>query len=368
MSRTANPKLLAEAMGHFTAHLNLPDPGYALVAALWSLMTYLWFDCFDVLPYLCIKSATKRSGKTLFAEHLKAIVSNPADASGMTASVMYRTLTESRCTMISDEAEIFHGEGATNIRTALNIGYKRGQKIMRTVGNKVVEFETFGPKVFILIGDIYDTLRDRSILFTMVRRPAPAPTNYPVMEREGHAIGERLKDWAETHKLAVREAYDDLVNHPLTYFANPRDAEIWTSLFALVRMIDPKMEEELTRVAVDLSTDKTVPAQEYNKMKDKEDEAERMQYGEMLLKQMVPLFRGQPTMYTSDMLKALQDIPTGPWRRVFGEGLNENNMPRLLERFNLKPRYVKIKGHVKRGYYLKDVQRAMKLLGDPTAA
>lgn len=358
-----NPKLLSDLMEHFAKRISFPDPSYALVCAAWSVMTYLWQECFDVLPYLCIRSATKRSGKTLLGEHLKAVVSNPADASGMTASVLYRTMSEKKPTLISDEAEIFSGENANYIRTALNIGYKRGQMIPRTVGGQVVEFETYGPKVFILIGDAFDTLRDRSILLTMFRRPAIAPTNYPVMEREGHALGERTKDWAETHKLAVRESYDHLVNNPLDFFTNPRDGEIWTSLFAIVRLMDPSMVEELTRIAVDLSTDKTAPIQEYRKNEDAELEADRNDYSERLLRDISSLFKGRPTLYTSEVLERLREIPTAPWRKLWGTGLNELNMPKLLERFpGVKPRYVKIKGHVKRGYYAKDVAAALKTL------
>src|SRR5207247_3545549 len=53
----------------------------------------------------------------------------------------------------------------TLFRSVLNGGYRKGA----TVTRRGLTYAVYSPKVFILIGDVFDTLRDRSIVIEMWR-------------------------------------------------------------------------------------------------------------------------------------------------------------------------------------------------------
>src|SRR5262249_41244357 len=55
--------LLKELQAHFKRYIVLP-PQAGVALALWVLHTWV-FECFDITPYLCISSPTRRCGKTL---------------------------------------------------------------------------------------------------------------------------------------------------------------------------------------------------------------------------------------------------------------------------------------------------------------
>jgi hypothetical protein len=64
---------------------------------------------------------------------------------------------------------------------------------MRRQGNEIRNYKVYGPKMFVLIGDVYDSLRDRSILINLRRAHAPERFLYPEANSEGAALRPTLK-------------------------------------------------------------------------------------------------------------------------------------------------------------------------------
>src|SRR4029078_981440 len=252
---------LIERLQSFIADYDaLQDPAVLLPLALWIIGThcYEWFDAF---PYLVITSATKRSGKTRLSEMISFASRNPQNLAAMTGPTMFRAIAKGPVTIIADEAETLSSEAATTMRATLNVGYRKGQAIPRTgAGGEMEYFDTYCPKIFILIGDVYDTLRDRSIVLTMHRQEPPRRFIRSVAESDGATLRKEIQATVKDRLDDIATAFHD---HPGLPFLFDRDEEIWTALFCVCEVLAPELVTELQSVAVDLATEKTAEARKY---------------------------------------------------------------------------------------------------------
>jgi hypothetical protein len=363
MSNHKKPDVLRDIEAYLLRYLSFPEPGYPFAMALWCAATYLW-PHFDAFPYLVITSSTKRSGKTRLSELLSFIASNPRNMAAMTSATLFRMIRDENPTIFIDEAESLSSETADTMRTVLNVGYRRGQMIPRMSNGEVEEWPAYCPKVFILIGDVFDTLRDRSIIVTMRRGAAPQRFLYEPAKADGQEIGERLSERLLEAKNTILDAYADPDGLP---FLQDRDEEIWMPIFAIARVLCPDRMDELTCVAVDMCTDKTAEARRHTslEMEAAERDATNTEYGERLLRDLATVMPKGKTikgMWTTDALAALFALPTGPWRKLRGTGLDAHDMSNLLSPFGVAPKLIRTGKKVARGYTRVDVDRALKQL------
>jgi hypothetical protein len=341
---------------------------YALVAALWAAMTYIWPEL-DTVPYLTITSSTKRSGKTLFADLIANVASNARNVGGLTTAVIARLIRDEHAVLFVDEAETLSGKSSSDVRSMLNMGYKAGQTWPRTGRDGQLEhWPVFCPKAFILIGDLTDTLRDRSIMFRMARGNAPERYVSRIGEPDGAALGARLQEWFHDHKEQVLNAY---FKHDGLDFLPARDAEIWLSLFAVCSVLAPDRMSELRRAAVDLATEKTMARTIHTslEMDIAEEQATSDEYAEKLVRDLLTVMGKAKSIYTGDALTALYALDVAPWRKFRGVGLTAIDMGNLLKRFPMvtpKPIRTGSKGtpteKVARGYRREDVEKAVRSL------
>ena len=343
----------------FAKYITWADTSYSLALALWTIGTYLYPD-FDAFPYLVITSATKRSGKTRLAELLAFVANNPLSFGAITPAGLFHSIMQGKVTIFCDEAEVLSQEGATTLRAVLNMGYRKGQAVPRIVNGSVQQFPTYCPKVFILIGDVNDTLTDRSIVVRMKRARAPRRFLYETARAEGDAIRSLIKqaldEWGTG--AAVLDSYREHTGLP---FITDRDEELWTSLFAVAAEFCPHRIAELQKAAVDIATEKTAEARRYINLQGAERNAEDDEYATMLVKDVHACLglNKHRHMSTKDLLEALYEMPTSPWRKFRGPGLSVRNLADMLSRFGVSPRLVRIGEDVKRGYRLSDVDKAI---------
>ena len=362
--------LVDEVEAYLAQYVAFADPSHKFAVALWLIGTYLWYDLFDTCPYLVITSATKRSGKTRLAELVSKVAANPRWLTGGTAPTMFYMIRDEMPTVLVDEAERLSGESANLIREALNAGYRRGQTIPRMgEGKKVEHWPVYCPKVFVLIGDVNDTLRDRSIVIRM-RRGLPeqmdALARYVdrLATLDGNALGLRIKEETEDVKAPLMQAFEAFEGLP---FLSDRDEELWTPLFILCQQFAPERVAALRRIAVDLSTEKTADARDYSELQDAgaEDQARDDEYAGRLLKDLLVTMNGEDHVYTADALNRLRALDTAPWRKYRGdEGLTAMMMASLLSRHGVATRAIQRRklGKVARGYRRVDVERALKAM------
>jgi hypothetical protein len=356
---------LVTAVQHYIERfVTFQNPDHAFAVALWTVATYFWPN-FDTFPYLIITSSTKRSGKTRLSEVVSFASANPMMITGMTAATVYRSIGEFKPTMFMDEAEGAVGAAAkrraADVMTAtLNSGYRKGQTIPRMAGNKLVQFESYCPKCFILIGDPYDTLRDRSIVVTLQRGEPKERFFYEAVKTEGNALGEQIKAATDDTLAAVLGYYMGDTGLP---FLTDRDEEIWNSLFSVCAAFAPDRLKELERVAVDMATEKTAEARRYVNLMGAESEAEDDEYSQRLMTDLLSVFpKGAKHIFTTDALVALKEINTAPWRKYRGAGLSPHDLGNLTSRHGVTPGLVRIGGKVLRGYKRGEVEKAVKLM------
>ena len=232
-----NATVVSTIESYIKKYVSFSEPAYVLPLALWNLGTFCYPE-FDAYPYLVITSATKRSGKTMLAEQLAFCCSNPRQFAAMTASTLFRSISDEAPTIFFDEAEALSSESASTMRAVLNVGYRKGQTIPRVSGRGIQEFPTYCPKVFVLIGGCHDTLRDRSIIITMHRSDAPQRRLYTVALEEGKDIREQTADVVKDRMGDILESYTEGVKLD---FLTGRDEEIWMPLFCLARGSAPSV-------------------------------------------------------------------------------------------------------------------------------
>jgi hypothetical protein len=305
---------------------------------------------------MVITSDTKRSGKTRLGELIQFVCSNPRSFGAMTPSAMFRIIEEVKPTIFFDEAEILSQESAGMMRSVLNMGYRKGSKVPRTIGGQVVEFDTYCPKVFILIGDVLDTLRDRSIIVRMKRAEARNRFVYETVKSEGEAIREEIQEVINNRSSEIINTFYDFKG---IEFLTDRDEEIWTPIVVLASVICPDRMEELSRIAVDMATEKTAPKRRFTTLIQNEEETQDDEYAARLLQDMHSVMGGKG-MASQDVVEALKEINTAPWRKFRGEGLTMHNIADMMSRFGLRPCTIRIGQRVAKGYKWDHVEKTYK--------
>jgi len=340
-------------------YVSLVDRSYALPLALWTIGTHIYSD-FDAFPYLVITSHTKRSGKTRLSEILSFLSANARNFAAMSGSSLYRAIQEEHPTIIFDEAETLSSEAATTQRAVLNVGYRKGQTIPRTLGGKNEYFDTYCPKIFVLIGDVYDTLKDRSIIIPMKRGEPKERFLYSLAQSEGTTIRDEVSKLIQERKATIIDRYHA---HKGLTFLTDRDEEIWMPLFILAQVFCPSRIQELSRTAVDMSTEKTAKSRRYVQLHKEEDGAVDDEYAQKLLMDLYGVFlAGAKVLSTRHAIEALKAISVAPWRKFRGSGLDPHDLANMLSRFGVGPVVCRVNKDEKvvRGYRLKDVEKAVR--------
>lgn len=153
---------------------------HRVALALWIAHTHA-IDTADATPYIATMSAEKRSGKTLLLEVCSLLVREPLPTANISDAALFRAISELTPTMLMDEVDAVFGPKARDreeLRGILNAGYRRGAHVLRMGGAKMTtleRFPVFCPKLFAGLGELPDTLADRSIRIRLERRTREEP-------------------------------------------------------------------------------------------------------------------------------------------------------------------------------------------------
>lgn len=344
-----------------TKYITFSDAQYSLPLVLWTVATFLYPD-FDAFPYMVITSSTKRSGKTRLSEILSFVCSNPVSSGALSPAAIYKTMADEKPTLFFDEAETLNHESASVMRSILNMGYRKGSVVRRVLGNKVEEYQTYCPKVFILIGDVYDTLKDRSIIIRMKRGEPKERFVYEAAKNEGAELREELALMVEENRSALLQAFSEYKG---IEFLTDRDEEIWLPLFVVAQIFCPSRQRDLNKAAVDMSTEKTQESQKYIMLLGEENKAEQDEYAKRLLVDMVTVINGAKYISTADAITKLWELEIAPWRKFRGDGLTMHSLADMLSPLGVRPCNIRV-GHgrknskVIKGYKMADVKKALK--------
>ena len=341
---------LAETL--FQDYLILP-PGIPFVASLWVIGTYI-FEDFDCFPYLIVTSPVKRCGKTRCGEILELLCCRPLMSVNVSEAALFRYIDSEKPTVIIDEAESLRSRDSERSRYLLPIlqaGFKQGAVVPRCVGrgHEVEKFSVYCPKAILAIGNLPDTLTDRSIVISM-RRHLPNEHverfRRRFASRQAEGVVSAIGSWAEAHKEQISKAY---LKQNLD-FLRDREADIWGPLLAIASIAVPARMEELKQIASRLSDQKA-------KM-DVDDSQ-----GLRLLADIRTTFSGtkRDAIPSVDLVDRLRRDAANHW----GEELTQTKLARLLRPFGISSQQVWVEERNFRGYRREDFKSAFERYLEP---
>lgn len=356
------------------SYSHLKDEALVVPLSLWIAATYM-FEAFDAFPYLVITAKVKRAGKTRLKELIGFTCQTPFNVTGASAAALFRSIKDRKPTILWDEAEELSKEGNSLMRQFLNSGYRKGQTIPRATGEGVTEWPTYCPKAFVLIGDVFDTLRDRSIVVEMDRMSSKEADkmkrfSYETAKAEGAEIAEELRVVLAENLEKIIEAY----NSEELSFLTDRDEEIWRPIFAIAKILDTatysakttSKTRSMKALAVDLATEKT-NTERYKPSAENEAKLAQEEYGLKLLTDLLSIIpKGTKCISSVEALAKLKAIDVAPWRKYAGDGLTLNNsaepnsMSALLSPFNLQSKLVRNGSKIVRGFLRSEVEKALR--------
>ncbi len=174
-----NPlEVFKQMVDQYKKHLDVDHiPGAYTVNAIYDILSYFtWL--FTSVPYLWFNGNTS-AGKSKACSIHEQLGFNAFMSVNETPSTLFRTIRDTRCMFIIDEAD---NQGNSNSNSSesqlareqiLNSGYKRNGKTSRVERGSYgklqrVVYPTFGPKVIGGISQISETLRNRSFKILML--------------------------------------------------------------------------------------------------------------------------------------------------------------------------------------------------------
>ncbi|MET9256894.1 DUF3631 domain-containing protein [Streptomyces sp. NPDC003717] len=202
---TPGSKLLDELRFQI-AQFVIPPSFEALDAiTLWVAATQLQ-PAWQHAPRLAVVGPAKRCGKSRLLDVLTETVHEPMLTINTTPAAIFRSINEAEPpTLLVDEADTIFGpkvaEKNEETRGLLNAGHQRGRYVTRVVGNDHTphKFATFAMAAIAGIGDLPDTVMDRSVVIRM-RRRAEGEKVKPFRSRRDipalHELRDRIRAWA----------------------------------------------------------------------------------------------------------------------------------------------------------------------------
>jgi hypothetical protein len=332
--------LLDELTRYIRGYVVLSD-AQVCAAALWVAHTHA-LEASEQTPFLAITSPEKRCGKSRLLDALELVVARAWRTIFPSEAVLFRKIEAVTPTLMLDETDaIFdRSNGSTEpLRALLNAGNRRGTSVPRCVGptQQLVDFNIFCPKALAGIGELPDTVADRSIPIRLERKRADEAVQR-FRRREAlevaEPIAQALASWATDALVDLEAARPDAPRS-----LDDRAEESWEPLLAIADMARTQWPQRARSAALELSGD------------GKEDEA----LGVWLLRDIRELFEdaGADRFASADLATALCLIETSPWGDNRGKELDARGLARRLRPFKIRPRTVRLDdGTTPKGYPL----------------
>ena len=318
--------------------------------AAWVLHAWT-VDAFDSTPRLALLSPEKGSGKTRCLEVLELVVPDPKHTVNMSAAVLFRLVGDEDggiVTLLMDEADTYLGWKVAreheDIRGLVNAGHRRGATAYRMNmegGARVQEFPAFAPVALAGIGDLPDTIIDRSIVVAMKRR---APSEQVDSFRRRLVVAEvsHLRDAIEGWSADATDPLANIVDHlELPAGIEDRPADVWEPLLAIGELAEDPWRTRLREAALTL-----------NDQRQDRDPSLGMQ----LLRDIRQVFDQLDVdrITSADLAHRLAGIEGAPWAELRGVPIDANGIAKRLRPYDVRPAAHWIDGATHRGYLRED--------------
>ena len=323
-----------------------PSDDARVAVALWIVHAHA-VESFESTPRLALLSPEKGSGKTRTLEVLALVVPNPLHAVNISAAALYRLVADRQPTLLLDEADSYLGvvvaKQHEDLRGLINAGHRRGATVYRgeVAGKaiKVVEFPAYAACALAGIGDLPDTILDRSVIVPMKRR-APSEIVEPFRERlvrdEADLLRGRIADWAAEHADELRDMWPEMPNG-----ITDRAADVWEPLIAVADLARGHWPERARAAAVAI-----------NNARLERDPS----LGVQLLTDCFHLFyeRDVDRLSTETIVETLVELDESPWGDLRGKPLDARGLARRLRKYGVRPADHRFAEGTRKGYRRED--------------
>ncbi|MGW2641261.1 DUF3631 domain-containing protein [Streptomyces sp. NPDC001348] len=321
-------QLLDELREAIARYVVLPS-GEALTAVtLWVAATHIQ-PALQHAPRLAVVGPAKRCGKSRLLDVTTETVREPLITVNTSPAVVFRAIGDDPPTLLVDEADTIFGsikaaEKNEELRGLLNAGHQRNRPALRISGpeHKPQAFPTFAMAALAGIGDLPDTIMDRSVVIRMQRRKDGERVEQFRSRRDIpalHALRDRLTAWLRP----LMDTAADLVP-PMP--VQDRAADTWEPLVIVADLAGgPWPERARTACAAMCAAEAG-----------KDDESNLKT---RLLQDIRRAFArcGDPAiMRTRDLLDELLKDQEAPWAEYGTTGLSPRHLGILLEDFGIK--------------------------------
>lgn len=340
---TPGSALLDELRAQIAKFVILPSPEALDAVTLWAAATHLQ-PAWQHAPRLAVVGPAKRCGKSRLLDVLTETVHEPMLTINTTPAAVFRSITEEPPTLLVDEADTIFGtpkqaEKNEEMRGLLNAGHQRNRYVTRVVGNDHTphRFATFAMAALAGIGDLPDTIMDRSIVVRM-RRRAQGEHVKPFRSRRDipglHELRDRIAAWA-------RPLLDEAAEVEPVLPVEDRAADTWEPLVIIADLAAGSWPRR-ARTACARMVAAEVEAEE------------ERPGGARTLADIRRVFAAQrevDSLSTDELLYHLRQDVEAPWAEWGRNGLDARELARMLSPYVIKPGNVRlVDGTQRKGY------------------
>ncbi len=317
--------LLAELRAALTRYVVFPSPEAADAVTLWVAATH-GQDAWEHAPRCAVVSPEKRCGKSRLLDIAEATCHQSLVTVNISPAALVRSVTtEDPPTLFIDEADTIFGPKAADnnedLRGIVNAGHQRGRPYIRydIVTRRNEHLATFCMAMLAGIGNLPDTIMDRSIVVRM-RRRAPGEHVDPYRTRRDrpalYELRDRLDAWVKPH---VKELTTATPAMPV----EDRAADTWEPLIAVADLAGgdwPARARNAALVLVEAECEEDVAAS----------------LGMRLLGDIRSIFTEFTVsfMASSELVLRLRKLDDAPWSE---RELTTTGLSRLLRPYGIKP-------------------------------
>ena len=317
--------------------------------ALWCQTAWL-ADYVSVCPILLITAPEKACGKSQLLTVAGKLVPRPAQAAGVSSSVLFRMIEKYRPTLLLDEIETVLTKEAEDLRGLLNAGHTRDSAF---VWRSVAVGDDFEPKRFNVFGfkalaGIYadklaETITSRAVVAQM-RRKMPHETAERLRQAEAGLFDDlraKMARWADDNAAAIRVARPDLPD-----VLGDRDQDNCEPLFAVADLVGGTWPSYARSAAIKLCNHGGEAAQSA---------------GAELLADIKAVFdrQGVQRISMADLLAALYEDDEAPWKTWNrGREMTLRQLGKKLREYGIESQPVKIAYETSKGYKVEQFEDA----------
>jgi hypothetical protein len=358
--------VLDEVETFLSRFVAFPSDATSVAAVLWVAHTHVVAadpEVFESTPRLAALSPEPGSGKTRLLEVLELIVPHAVHSVNMSAAVLFRLVgnDDDPVTLLMDEADTYLGWKVAreheDVRGLVNAGHRRGATAYRMQmegGAQVVAFPAFAAVALAGIGDLPDTIIDRSVVVAMKRRsPAERVEQFRrrLVEPQVAHLVDGIRTWSDAAAAELVAIIDSM---DMPDGIEDRPADVWEPLVAIGDLAGDPWSSRLRTAAVALNGQR---------------EARDPSLGVQLLRDVRSVFdRLEVDRITStDLAAELIGIEGAPWADLRGNPIDAHGIAKRLRPYAVRPGAHWIGGGTHRGYLREDFYDAWSRYLPPPA-